>query len=120
MDQDINKIYHNDFGVSFIWKQETPKKKQSPKIQIIFRDMGFYLTYREIIQFQKQIQYVKFSNPCAQCKYKERNRFMLLKTPCSQVDLAINALELRDIDDLIAGTLFHIELDDYVNEICKN
>ncbi|MDW5289514.1 hypothetical protein [Formosa sp. PL04] len=119
MDQDINKIYHNTFGVSFIWKQETTRK-QSPKIQIIFRDMGFYLTYHEIIQFQKQISYVKSINPCTCCKDKERNRFMLLKTPCNQVDLAINALELRDIDDLINGTLFHLELDDYVNEICKN
>ncbi|WP_159022198.1 hypothetical protein [Formosa sp. L2A11] len=119
MDQDINKIYHNEFGVSFIWKQEGPKK-QSPKIQIIFRDMGFYLTYREIIQFQKQIKYVKSIHPCSNCKHKDRSRCMLLKTPCNQVDLAINALELRDIDDLINGTLFHIELEDYVNEICKN
>ncbi|WP_299776453.1 hypothetical protein [uncultured Formosa sp.] len=119
MDQDINKIYHNAFGVSFIWNEEKPEK-QSPKIQIIFRDMGFYLTYYEIIQFQKQIDYVKSINPCGYCKGKERSRFMLLKTPCKQVDLAINALELRDIDDLITGTLFHLELDVYINDICKN
>ncbi|CDF77765.1 conserved hypothetical protein [Formosa agariphila KMM 3901] len=119
MDQDINKIYHNAYGVSFIWKENTPKK-QSPKIQIIFRDMGFYLTYREIVQFQKQIRFVQSENPCACCKNKDRSRSMLLKTPFSQVDLAINALELRDIYDLITGTLFHLELDNYVNEICKN
>ncbi|WP_066222630.1 hypothetical protein [Formosa haliotis] len=119
MDQDINKIYHNTFGVSFIWKEEG-SKTPSPKIQIIFRDMGFYLTHREIIQFQQQISYVRSKNPCAVCKRKERNRFMLLKTPCKQVDLAINALELNAIYDLINGTLFHLELTEYINHTCKN
>lgn len=119
MDQDINKIYHNTFGVSFIWKEEAPEK-ETPKIQIIFRDMGFYLTYREIITFQKQISYVKSINPCKCCDDKEQHRFMLLKTPCNQVDLAINDLELRSIDDLINGTLFHLDLDFYIHEISKN
>lgn len=119
MDQDIDKIYHNNFGVSFIWKEENTINK-SPKIQLIFRDMGFCLTYSEIVQFQKQVGYVKSINPCSTCKNKERNRFMLLKTPCKQVDLAINALELKDIDDLIQGTLFHLDLYHYLNEICKN
>lgn len=119
MDQDINKIYHNTFGISFVWKKKVTKK-QIHKVQIIFRDMGFYLTYREIIEFQKQIRYVQSINPCTCCKDKENNRFMLLKTPCKEVDLAINPLELRDIADLISGTLFHLELDDYVSEICKN
>ncbi|MBP1838759.1 hypothetical protein [Formosa algae] len=119
MDQDINKIYHNNFGVSFVWKEEQPKKK-SPKIQLIFRDMGFYLTRHEIIQFQKQIGYVKSIHPCQCCKSEERNRFMLLKTPCNQVDLAINALELKEIDDLINGTLFHLELTEYITKICRN
>lgn len=119
MSQDINKLYHNDFGVAFIWNQEAEKTK-TPKIQIIFRDMGFYLTYNEIIQFRKQVHIVKQSNPCFKCKQQDYSRNMLLKTPSKQVDLAINSAELQEIDDLINGTLFHFHLHDYVNELCKN
>ena len=39
----IYKIYNNDIGISFRWKEI-----QSKLIQVIFRDTGFHLTEEEI------------------------------------------------------------------------
>jgi hypothetical protein len=40
---------------------------------------------------------------------------ILPKNPCSQIDLAVSMEELNSVKDLVEGTLFKINLDDYLN-----
>ncbi|WP_426095148.1 hypothetical protein [Flavobacterium sp. DSR2-3-3] len=40
---------------------------------------------------------------------------ILLKTPCSQIDLAVSMEELNAVKDLVEGTLFKINLDEYLH-----
>jgi hypothetical protein len=44
----------------------------------------------------------------------------LLKTPLKEIDLAVSKSELMQIKDLIEGTLFTMELMEYIDNICKN
>lgn len=116
---DIYRIYHNEIGISFQWKQDIVKDNFN-KFQVIFRDTGFYLTSEEIKQFASLVAEAKERGCCKGCKAKNNCRSILLKTPIKKVDLAVSEKELEQITDLIEGTLFQIELDLYINQICSN
>ncbi|MGH1385038.1 hypothetical protein [Kordia sp.] len=116
---DIRRIYHNDIGIAFQWKQDIAKNKHN-KFQIIFRDTGFYLTLPQIENFAKLIQQAVSRGCCSACKATNNCRSILLKTPATIIDLAVSEKELVSISDLIEGTLFQIKLDRYLNDVCSN
>ena len=55
------------------------------------------------------------NNCCDACELKNQCHKFLLTTPCSQIDLAVSMDELKAIKDLVEGTLFKINLEDYLN-----
>lgn len=116
---EIRRIYHNDIGIAFQWKQDIAKNKHN-KFQIIFRDTGFYLTLSEIESFAKFIQQAVSRDCCSACKANNNCRSILLKTPAATIDLAVSEKELKSISDLIEGTLFQIKLDHYLKDVCRN
>lgn len=117
MQNEIHKIYHNNFGIAFKWKYE---KTSTERVQIVFRDMGFYLTPKEIKQFHLNIFEAKETQPCQGCKQDINSRFILLKTLSKKVDLALNKKELNQVEDLIRGTLFNLGLDNVLNNLSIN
>ncbi|SFZ90327.1 hypothetical protein SAMN05428642_101870 [Flaviramulus basaltis] len=119
MENDIYKIYHNSIGIAFQWKYTTSKQSRN-KIQIVFRNMGFFLTLKEIKQFYKNVFEAKETKQCTCCNNDTETRSILVKTPSEKVDIAVNKKELMEVEDLIRGTLFQLNLDDYLNSICKN
>lgn len=119
MDNEIYKIYHNNFGIAFQWKA-TASKVSKDKIQIVFRDIGFCLTKDEVKAFYNNIFEAKETQPCSCCAKEKDGRFILLKTPSAKVDVAVSKTELAQVEDLIKGTLFQLDLDSYLNRICKN
>ncbi|WP_420571093.1 hypothetical protein [Kordia sp.] len=116
---DIRRIYHNDIGIAFQWKQDLAKNRHD-KFQVIFRDTGFYLTLSQIENFAKFVKQAAARDCCKDCKAQKNCRSILLKTPASTVDLAVSEKELRSISDLMEGTLFQIKLDGYLKDICSN
>ncbi|WP_425235769.1 hypothetical protein [Ulvibacterium sp.] len=108
--QDINPIYHNPFGVAFQWKRNSVKDIN--KVQLVFRDTGLLLSRKELKDFQKSIKYTMESySLCQDCQQNESCRALLLDTPAPQVTLAVNKKELNAVHDLVAGTLFQLQLD---------
>lgn len=119
MQEDIVKIYHNKIGICFKWL--TPDFDSSGRIQVVFRDMGFYLTEEEIRQFAKQIIISKnYRQSRCSCHRKKDCKNILLDTPASSVSLAVSITELNQLEDLLQGTLFWLELDNYLKYGCKN
>lgn len=116
---DIRRIYHNDIGIAFQWKQDLAKNKHN-QFQVIFRDTGFYLTLPQMENFAKLIQQAVNRGCCKDCKAQHNCRSILLKTPASTVDLAVSEEELQSISDLIEGTLFQIKLREYLKGVCSN
>ncbi|EDP96951.1 DUF6686 family protein [Kordia algicida OT-1] len=116
---DIHRIYHNDIGIAFQWKQDLAKNKHD-RFQVIFRDTGFYLTLSQLKNFAKLIEQAANRGYCKDCKAKNNCRSILLKTPAANVDLAVSEKELETISDLIEGTLFQIHLRTYLNDLCRN
>ena len=111
--QDIKQIYFNDSGTSFYWRKENDILID--KVQLIFRETGFYFSQYELQQFRSCIEEsYKLNNCCEDCELKNNCRKFLLKTPCSQIDLAVSMKELTAVKDLVEGTLFKINLDAYL------
>ncbi|MFK7748379.1 MAG: DUF6686 family protein [Kordia sp.] len=116
---DIQRIYHNDIGIAFQWKQDIAKNRHD-HFQVIFRDTGFYLTLQQLENFAKLVQQAVSRGCCKECKANNNCRSILLKTPAANVDLAVSEKELEAISDLMEGTLFQIKLDRYLNDVCRN
>ena len=117
--RDLEQIYHNNFGISFYWKKESGTILD--KVQLVFRETGFYLTIAELNQFCDLIEDSLIENTCCEsCQLKNSCHKFLLKTPLSQVDLAVSMKEIKSIKDLVEGTLFKIDLDEYVYGAGRN
>jgi len=119
MENDIHKIYHNSFGIAFQWKFPEQKKKPK-KVQLVFRDMGFYLSLVEIKEFYNCIYATKQLETDVCCREDCDKRCIMIKSPSDKVSLAVNETELLQLEDLLKGTLFQLELNDYLNHLCKN
>jgi len=116
--KEIEQIYFNDFGVAFHWKKNNEVLKD--RIQMVFKETGFYLSANEIREFAEIIDQTCRETGCADCCHRARCHKFLLKTPLQAVDLAVSKSELMQIKDLVEGTLFTIELLDYLGFACKN
>ncbi|MBC5862209.1 hypothetical protein [Flavobacterium turcicum] len=110
---DIKTIYQNHLGTAFYWKKGD--QLLSDRVQVIFKDMGFYYTTQELQLFANCIQ-DSFENnkTCASCEFQQQCHRFLLKTPNSQIDLAVTMTELSAVKDLVMGTLFTIDLEKYL------
>lgn len=118
MMNEIEKIYHNDVGIGFYWKKGEARKEN--KIQLIFRDIGFYLSLQELKIFGDQVLNALQMPCCEQCSHKSECQTILLRTPSEKIDLAVSKKELKGIDDLIKGCVFQIEINVMMQNICKN
>lgn len=117
--KDINPIYTNKFGVAFQWKRGLAK--HLGKVQVIFRDTGLLLSKDELKVFAQCVENTKKENGlCGQCQHEEECRGLLLDTPAPQITLAVSYTELEAIQDLVEGTLFQLNLDNYLNDVFKD
>ncbi|WP_426090741.1 DUF6686 family protein [Flavobacterium sp. DSR3-2] len=112
--QEIKQIYHNNLGTSFYWRKDNGLLLD--KVQLVFKEMGFYFTQQELQSFKRCIEdSYNQNNCCNDCELKNKCQKFLLKTPCSQIDLAVSMEELNAVKDLVEGTLFKINLDEYLH-----
>lgn len=111
----IKKIYSNNIGISFQWKEH-----KSNRTQVIFRDTGFHLTEFELDVFLEKILDAKAQKNCNTCIKGNNCRSILLQTPSKKVSMAVSKIELSQIEDLLKGTLFQLQLNNYLQDICKN
>ncbi len=116
--QEIEEIYRNTFGISFFWKKG--QKSNSEKVQVIFRDTGFCLSRAQLKDFVKKADKALGQARCQECECGGECRSFLLRTPAEQVDMAISRNELFDVKDLLEGTLFQLNLNNYLKQLCNN
>ncbi|WP_417885458.1 DUF6686 family protein [Zunongwangia sp.] len=118
--EDVDIIHHNDFGIAFKWK-DTVFADQN-RVQLVFKNMGFYLNSEEVALFSDYIKCAKSrSSECEICS-ESRNceRKVLLKSPLEKMDFTLNLSELDKICDLVEGTIFKMKLDYYINSVSLN
>lgn len=116
--KEIEQIYHNEFGVAFHWIKNDAVLTE--RVQLIFKETGFYLEHHELDEFKMLVNATCAQYNCSDCRYKQACHKMLLKTPVGEVDLAVNQKELYYIKDLVEGTLFNLNLNDYLDNLCSN
>lgn len=116
--REIEQLYFNDFGVAFHWKKDN--EILSEKVQLVFKETGFYLSYHEIKAFAQIIGNTCQEMQCGSCCDRSKCHKFLLKTPLQQIDLAVSRHELYQIKDLVEGTLFSMDLNEYINKVCRN
>jgi hypothetical protein len=109
--KEVAQLYHNNFGVAFYWKKQG--RVIDSRIQLVFRETGFYLTPEQIGEFAELIANCHYLR-CEGCSMKGQCHKFLLKTPVHEIDLAVNYSEFMEIKDLVEGALFNIGLRDYL------
>lgn len=115
----MTQIYGNNIGMAFYWNNFESGKTE--KIQVVFKETGFNLTLSELEYFAKLIiESQSRTNCCADCKAKANCNRFLLQTPAKQIDLAVSIDELEEIQDLVSGTIFKINLENYIQGVGRN
>lgn len=111
--REAQTIYLNEFGVSFYWKDASVVFRN--KIQLVFKETGLLLTSEELSEFKCLIEDSISSNTCCEdCVLKSNCNKYLLKTPFTELDLAMSIYEMEQMNNLISTTLFKIDLDNYI------
>ncbi|RZJ73816.1 hypothetical protein [Flavobacterium sp.] len=114
----IAPLYFNDHGTAFYWKKGD--EILSEKVQIVFKETGFHLDESELETFANLIDESCRKNTCDGCGMRHECMRFLLKTPVSQIDLAVSKSELDGIKDLVQGTLFRMRLLKFTSGIGRN
>lgn len=119
MKKDIDLLYTNDIGIVFKWKITSQKDKN--KVQLVFRDTGFYIQPKELFQFSKCIKKaIKNSGKCSSCVAAEGCRSILIETPIKELTFAVNRTELYLLNELILGSLFQLNLNSILTNMNIN
>lgn len=105
----IDKLYHNDFGISFFWKSK--KNHKSSIVELVFRDAGLSLSPEDIVIMYDMVKsVVDKPSLCVDCKKNQSCKPFLLEIPNAMVSFAMSYKEMKEMFDLLRGTLFHLEL----------
>lgn len=116
--KEIEQLYQNDFGIAFYWVRQD--RVLNGKVQLVFKETGFYLSQTELHKFSKNIDATCNSIKCSDCELHQHCHRYLLETPFSGLELAVSEKEILQLKDLVCGTLFQMDLYSYLNDICKN
>lgn len=112
--RDIDKLYHNDFGISFFWKSKV--KSKNSLVELIFREAGLSLHSDDIkIMYDKVKSIVDKPSLCEDCQKNDNCKPFLLEVPNAMVSFAMSYQEMKEMSDLLKGTLFHLELNHLLN-----
>ncbi|SCY60533.1 hypothetical protein [Flavobacterium caeni] len=115
----IEQLYVNDTGMAFFWREQ--ERVISGKVQLVFKETGFYFTIDELDRFLTLIaDACRRNHACESCAMKNKCHKFLLKTPVKQIDLAVSMHELEGIKDLVEGALFKAQLHDYLFGLGRN
>lgn len=114
--EDVNIIYKNDVGLSFIWKRGPVN--QLSKVNLVINDMALHLTKNEVLRFSSLIDIaLKRSITCHNCEHNRSCKSFLLESPIPQISFVMSYKEILSIQDLVKGTLFELGLDSLLKEI---
>jgi len=116
--EQIEQVYHNDFGVAFYWIKNDRVLRE--KVQLVFKETGFYLSLPELMGFSGNIETTCKNIKCSDCELRQHCHKYLLETPFSGLELAVSETEAFQLKELVSGTLFQMQLSNYLNDICKN
>lgn len=114
--RDITKLYHNEFGISFVWKYRV--KRNRDLIELVFRETGLSLRYSDLkIMYTAVKSEMEKSSLCVDCANNKTCKPLLLKVPNVNVSFAMSYIEMTNMLDLIKGTLFQLDLNELIS--CK-
>ncbi|HSD13156.1 MAG TPA: hypothetical protein VLB74_00765 [Flavobacterium sp.] len=114
----IEQLYHNDFGVAFYWIKNDRVLRE--RVQLVFKETGFYLSFSELMKFSANIETTCGNIKCSDCELRGHCHKFLLETPFPGLELAVSESEAIQLKDLVSGTLFQVQLNDYLDDVCKN
>lgn len=116
--KEMKLMYRNEFGLGFYWMKSS--KILDSRIQLVFRDMGFYLTLPELQTFIELACHAAPPHLCNACPEAQTCRSILVRTPDKRIDIVVNTSELLQLKDLLNGVKFHITLDSYLKSVSLN
>ncbi|MEL1241581.1 hypothetical protein [Flavobacterium flavipallidum] len=111
--EQIHQIYLNSIGIAFYWEKKEGIIPE--RVQLIIKEIGLFFNLNELKDFNFLIiESINKNSCCEDCTLKNWNCKFLLKTPLYPLDLSVSISELKQIQDLINGTIFKIEMEKYL------
>lgn len=118
MKEDISTLYHNDFGMSFKWVDDLNNNDNN--IRIIFRLACLYVSITQIKSLLCEVNSTlnkAETSYCNDCELNSSCKSLLMHIPNSDVSFAMSHIEMEQMKELLEGTLFQIELQNFLGRL---
>mgnify|MGYP003119757139 CR=1 FL=1 len=113
--EDIKLIYCNYFGTSFFLKRCTIS--QFNKVQLVFGKVAFDFTTQELVDLQEIIKSALAHLGDIDDLNNEMDLWNVVLLIKKDNEVHFAYLELKALEDLINGTLFHLSFHDIVSDL---
>ncbi|WP_422107905.1 hypothetical protein [Winogradskyella sp.] len=113
---DIDLIYYNHTGTVFYLKRCTINEVN--RIQLVFNKRAFHLSKDELYRLKDAIKISlqtlsELEHPITE------NDTIAIKLDSSSDEFCVNLMELKALDDLICGTLFHLNFESTIADLIR-
>ena len=113
---DIDLIYYNHLGTSFYLKRGTINKLN--KIQLVFNSRALHLSKDELFGLKDVIK-TSLTVLDQLGDTVEQDSTIGIKLDGYEEELCVNLMELKVLEDLICGTLFHMNFDAVISDLIR-
>lgn len=115
--EEIDKIYSNQMGITFFWKNEIDAYIENKRVNIIFSNVALLFNIIELNLFLQDIENSLYRNSFLEDKHRRYYDSIVLETPINQLRFILSYNDLSLLKDLIERTIFDIEVSNMLHEI---
>jgi len=109
--KDINQLHHNSYGIAFKWESNI---MNTAAIQLVFRDINMSLPLSKLHVFLNNVQKTLSEEPIKPIT-DNNSKSYVLETPSSLISLVMSFNELENLQDLLEGAIFKINMEIMLN-----
>tara|TARA_B100000809_G_scaffold265832_1_gene325956 strand:+ start:6956 stop:7303 length:348 start_codon:yes stop_codon:yes gene_type:complete len=106
----MEEIYRNEYGVSY--RSFDSNKPKEISVQLIIDRVGLYLSIPELEHLKRIVLNKTIGDPCmcSDCQGKVSNKIWCTN-PLIDICFKFNDTNIEEIEDLITGTQFMLDID---------
>ena len=114
----MEEIYRNDYGVSY---RNMNIEEDEDGVQLIIDRVGLYLSIKELENLKRIVVNKTDGEPCmcSECQGAVSNKIWCTN-PLIDICLKFNDDNIGDIEDLITGTQFILNIDETLKKYALN
>lgn len=110
-------MYSNSFGIALQWTERFSVEED--QVVLIFKNANLNLSYHELKFFRDEI-IEAIERPLTCCENSKDCSSIMLITPLPNLRFVFSYNELIQLEEVVSGALFQLNLSNYLNDILSD